>query len=66
MRVDLVFKILFHISWRIARKIGAERLMVNDVVMKLLIGMGVFKWFDAPHLHSPLINLRLKLERASA
>ena len=39
-----------------------RRVFSNDAYVKLLIIVGALKWYDVPHLHHPLIHLRIDLE----
>ena len=39
-----------------------RRVFSNDAYVKLLIIVGALKWYDMPHLHHPLIHLRIDLE----
>ncbi len=39
-----------------------RRLFSNDAYVKLLIIVGALKWHDMPHLHHPLIHLKIDLE----
>lgn len=39
-----------------------RRLFSNDAYVKLLIIVGALKWHDVPHLHHPLIHLKMDLE----
>lgn len=39
-----------------------RRLFSNDAYVKLLIIFGALKWHDMPHLHHPLIHLKIDLE----
>lgn len=39
-----------------------QRLVINPAYGKLLIITGGLKWYDIPHLHHPLIHLRMDLE----
>lgn len=39
-----------------------RRLFSNDAYVKLLIILGALKWHDMPHLHHPLIHLKIDLE----
>jgi len=39
-----------------------RRLVTNDAYAKLLIITGGLKWHDLPHLHHPLIHLKMNLE----
>lgn len=39
-----------------------RRVAVNDAVMKILIIVGAFQWYDAPHLHHPLIHLKIEFD----
>ena len=37
-------------------------IVLNDAFAKLMIIFGAIKWFDLPHLHHPLIHLKIDLE----
>ena len=39
-----------------------RRLVINNAYAKFLIIVGGLKWHDLPHLHHPLIHLRMDLE----
>ena len=39
-----------------------RRFFSNDAFVKLLIIIGALRWYDMPHLHHPLIHLRIDLE----
>lgn len=36
--------------------------VVNDAWMKILIITGCLKWWDVPHLHHPLILLKIQID----
>jgi len=39
-----------------------KKLVYNNAYAKLLIITGVIKWYDLPHLHHPLISLRIDMK----
>ena len=39
-----------------------QRLVINNAYAKLLIITGGLQWHDLPHLHHPLIHLKMDLE----
>lgn len=41
-----------------------KKIVFNDTYAKLLIISGAIKWYDLPHLHHPLIHLRINYEYA--
>jgi len=43
-------------------KTRSWRLVINSAYAKLLIITGGLKWHDLPHLHHPLIHLRINHE----
>ena len=45
-----------------SRHSSIRRLVTNDAYVKLLILVGALKWHDVPHLHHPLIHLKIDLE----
>ena len=54
----------FIFAWigEILVKTRFKRLVLNEAYAKLLIIVGGLKWYDLPHLHHPLIHLRMDLE----
>ncbi len=57
----IFFKVLFNFFWSIK---SLRKIMLTEPVAKLTIIFGVIKWTDLPHLHHPLIYLRILLEEA--
>lgn len=45
-----------------SRHFSIRRLFSNEAYVKLLIIVGALKWYDMPHLHHPLIHLKIDLE----
>lgn len=43
-----------------------DRIKYKDSFVKLLIITGYLKWYDVPHLHHPLITLRMRLEEGNS
>jgi hypothetical protein len=41
-----------------------DQIKYKDPFVKILIILGYLKWYDVPHLHHPLINLRMQLEES--
>ncbi len=44
------------------RRARLRPLVMNDAYVKLMIITGALKWHDVPHLHHPLISLKIDLE----
>lgn len=45
-----------------SKHLAIRRLFSNEAYVKLLVIMGALKWHDVPHLHHPLIHLKMDLE----
>ena len=45
-----------------SKHFAIRRLFSNDAYVKLLIIVGALKWHDMPHLHHPVIHLKIDLE----
>lgn len=59
----LAFPLMFLANKGIKSKNASiRRLVTNDAYIKLLVIVGALKWHDVPHLHHPLIHLKMDLE----
>ena len=45
-----------------SKHLAIRRLFSNDAYVKLHIIVGALKWHDVPHLHHPLIHLKMDLD----